>query len=140
MSCIFCDIIAGEAQASFVYQDDLCVAFMDTRPLNPGHILVVPKAHSSSLAELSADTGGHLFKVSQILAAALRESGLRCEGVNLFLSDGVPAGQTIFHVHLHLVPRFRGDGFGFKFNPANLIHPPRAELEMNAEQIRAAYR
>src|SRR5215207_166547 len=91
--CIFCRILAGSAPGSFVYRDEQCAAFMDVQPVNPGHLLVVPTRHAASLAELDAPTAGRLMQVAQRLAAALRASGLRCEGVNLFLADGKAATQ-----------------------------------------------
>jgi len=136
--CIFCDIISGNGQASIVYQDDLCTGFMDIQPVNPGHVLIVPNRHATHLADLLPETGGQMFRVAQHIAAALRKSGVRCEGVNLFVADGEAAGQDVFHVHLHVIPRYTGDGFGFRFGPAYGTRPPRAELDRLAEQIRHA--
>jgi histidine triad (HIT) family protein len=136
--CVFCSIIRGEAPASVVWEDDQAVAFMDTRPVNPGHVLVVPRAHAASLAELDAEVGAHLFGVAMRLAPAVRRSGVVCEGINLFLADGRAAGQEVFHVHLHIVPRFSGDGFGFRIGPGNFQRPVRAELDGIAEGILAA--
>ncbi len=137
-SCVFCTIIRGEAPASMVYADDRVVAFMDIQPVNPGHLLVVPRAHAAHLADLEPETGGHLFQMGMKLAAALRRSRVRCEGVNLFLADGAAAGQRVFHVHLHVLPRFHGDGFGFHFSPDYFRRPNRAALDDVAESIRQA--
>lgn len=134
-ACIFCKIIAGKAEASLVYRDETCVAFMDIQPVTPGHLLVVPVQHAEALADLPAETGGSMFQVAQTLASALRASGLRCEGVNLFLADGEAAGQDVFHIHLHVFPRYRGDGFGLKFPPNYFTRPNRAEMDANAEKI-----
>jgi histidine triad (HIT) family protein len=136
--CIFCAILAGDQPASVVYQDDLCTAFMDARPVNPGHTLVVPNAHAASLAELDPETGGRMFRVAQRIAAALRRSTVRCEGVNLFLADGEVAMQSVFHVHLHVLPRHGEDGFGFRFGPSYFERPERAALDRVAEEIREA--
>ncbi len=136
--CIFCRILAGRADASVVWRDERCTAFMDIQPVNPGHVLVVPNRHAPSLAELDAESGGHIFQIAQRLAAALRRSGVRCEAVNLFLADGEAAGQDVFHVHLHVIPRFAGDGFGLRFGPHYRERPGRAALEEAAERIRAA--
>ena len=135
-TCIFCKIAMGMAEASLVYQDERCVAFMDIQPVNPGHLLIVPRRHAANLAELDEADGERLFRVSQRLAQALRRSGLRCEGVNLFLADGEAAGQEVFHVHLHVFPRYHRDGFGLRFSPSYGSRPPRAELERVAESIR----
>jgi histidine triad (HIT) family protein len=136
--CIFCDILKGQQPASLVFRDQICTAFMDIQPVNPGHLLVIPNAHAGNLSELDIDTGAHLFQVAQRLAAALRKSSVLCEGINLFLADGTVAGQEIFHVHLHVLPRFRGDGFGFKFGPDYFNLPKRSELDRIAEVIKDA--
>jgi histidine triad (HIT) family protein len=132
---IFADIVAGRAPASRVYEDDDVLAFMDIRPWTPGHLLVVPKTPASSLAELDPAVGGKLFRVGQLLAAALRDSEVGCDGVNFFLADGVTAGQEIFHVHLHVIPRTPGDGFGLRGHPRNAR---RDDLDYLAGSIRRA--
>ena len=135
-SCIFCDILTGLAPASFIYQDDLCAAFMDIRPVNPGHVLVVPRAHTELLTELDEASVGHMLKVAQQVDVALRTSGIKCEAASLIIADGRAAGQDVFHVHLHVIPRFRGDGHHFHLNPSAFNHPTVAELEKHAELIR----
>jgi histidine triad (HIT) family protein len=119
-----------------VYEDDVCSAFMDIQPVNPGHVLVVPKVHAAHLADLPPATGAAMFRIAQRIAAALRASGVPCEGVNLMLADGEVAGQDVFHAHLHVIPRFRDDGFGFKFGPGYDSQPPREELDRIAGGIR----
>ncbi|MGH7598174.1 MAG: HIT family protein [bacterium] len=136
--CTFCEILAGRLPSSVVYQDEQCSSFLDIQPVNPGHLLIVPNRHAAFLAELDAETGAQMFRIAQSLAQALRRSEIRCEGVKLFLADGEAAMQEIFHVHLHVFPRFRGDGFGLKFSPAYFQKPPRAELDTVAEKIRNA--
>lgn len=136
--CIFCEILSGTLQSSIVYQDDRCTALMDIQPINAGHALVIPNSHTTYLADLTEDAGAHLFRVAQRVGAALRSSGLRCEGVNLFLADGEAAGQEVFHVHLHVFPRYKGDGFGFKFPPGYSNKPERSELDAIALQIKEA--
>ena len=137
-TCVFCEIVRGTAESSIVYADDTAVAFMDIQPVNEGHILVVPRAHAAQLSELDEETGARLFRVAMRLSEAIRRSGVRCEGVNLFLADGEAAGQEVFHVHLHLIPRFRGDGFGFRFGPDYGILPERARLDALAIAVRQA--
>ncbi len=134
--CIFCEIVNDRAPASLVYRDGVCIAFMDIHPVNPGHLLVIPINHATHLAELDPRTGGRLFEVAQQLAASLRRSGVQCEGVNFFLADGEAAGQDVFHVHLHVIPRFTGDGFGFNFADSYWELPERQELDKIAEAIR----
>ncbi len=135
--CIFCQILAGKLEASFVYRDERCAAFMDIQPVNAGHLLVVPLVHATDLADLDEATAGHLMAVAHRLVAAIRSSGLRCEGVNLFLADGEAAVQEVFHVHLHAFPRYRGDGFGLKFGPQYTQRPVRNELAAAASRIRS---
>jgi len=137
-ACIFCQIIKKESPASRVFEDDSCLAFMDIQPVTPGHMLVIPKRHAVFLAEMSADECGRLFSMAHKLAAAVRASGLRCEGVNLLLADGEAAGQEVFHVHAHVFPRFADDGFGFHFGPGYTHRPGRDALEDLAGRIRAA--
>ncbi len=110
----------------------------DIEPLTPGHVLVVPRRHAASLADLDPDDGAELFRVAQRVAVALRRSPLRCEGVNFFLADGAAAGQDVFHTHLHVFPRFDGDGFAFR-TPADWAERPRSELDPTASELRDAW-
>jgi histidine triad (HIT) family protein len=134
--CVFCDLLSGQLEVSLVYRDELCAAFMDVQPINPGHMLVVPLRHCSHVAELHPDEGAQVFRVAQKLTEALRKSSVRCEGVNLFLADGEAAGQEVFHTHLHVIPRYVGDGFGIKLPPAYENRPERSELDSLAKTIR----
>lgn len=137
LECVFCRIIAGLAPASFVYRDERAVAFLDHMPVNPGHVLVVPRLHAASLAELPEEHGAGVFRIAQRLAASLRVSGLRCEGVNLLLNDGAIAGQRVFHVHLHVIPRYEGDERRLRRPPDGPTTPPE-ELDAVAAAIRRA--
>ncbi|MGQ0602427.1 MAG: HIT family protein [Anaerolineales bacterium] len=136
--CIFCDILAGRLPASFTYRGEVCSVFMDIQPVNPGHVLVVPNQHAAYLADLEPETGWHMFQVAQRMAAALRRSGVKCEGVNLFLADGEAAMQEVFHAHLHVFPRYTGDGFGLTFGLNYFNRPPRDELDRVAALVRDA--
>jgi histidine triad (HIT) family protein len=135
-TCVFCDIIAGRAPGSIFHRDELVCAFMDIQPVNPGHLLVVPLAHAPDLAALEPGAGAQMFRIGQLLAEAVRRSGVRCEGINFFLADGEVAGQEVFHVHLHVFPRFRDDGFGLRYGPAYGILPDRSALEAKAGAVR----
>jgi len=135
-TCIFCDILAGLAPANFIHRDDLCAAFMDIRPVNPGHILVVPRTHATLVSELDEVTVGRILQVAQRVDVALRASGIKCEAVNLIISDGAAAGQEVPHVHMHVIPRFRSDGHHFRFSLAYFTRTPASELGKNAELIR----
>ena len=134
--CIFCGILAGELPGSFVFRDERCAAFMDIQPVNSGHVLIVPLSHAGQLSALDAPTAAHLMVVAQRITAALRASPIRCEGVNLLLADGIAAGQEVSHVHLHVVPRFNADGFGFRYRAEYKNAPAREQLELTAAQIR----
>ena len=131
--CVFCGIVAGRLDASLVHEDERTLAFMDLNPITPGHLLVVPRAHAGCLAELDPGDGAEVFKVAHRLAAAVRSSGVRSDGVNLFLADGEAAGQEVGHVHLHVVPRYADDGFTLT---ADFGSPTRAELDDLAASIR----
>jgi histidine triad (HIT) family protein len=134
--CVFCDIIAGDLPASVVYEDSAVMAIMDISPVNPGHVIVIPKKHTPYMADMDEDTGAHLFKITLRIQKAVRGSGVRCEGVNLFLADGEAAFQDVFHLHMHIIPRFKGDEF--KISADWSIKPPREELDELAAQIRSA--
>jgi diadenosine tetraphosphate (Ap4A) HIT family hydrolase len=133
---VFCEIAAGREPASFVHEDDDVIAFMDIQPINPGAVVVTPRRHVPSLAELDETTGGRLFDVAVRLQLAVRRCGVRCEGINLFLSDGESAGQDVFHTHLLVVPRFAGDTLRIT---CEWPEPrPRRELDAVAASIRQA--
>lgn len=134
-SCVFCRIVRGVAPASVVYSDEKVLAFMDAQPINPGHVLVIPKAHAAHLSDLDEETGGQVFKVAMRVSQGLGRSSVRCEGVNLLLADGEVASQEVFHVHLHVVPRFKGDGFGMRFGSHYGSRPDKEELDRVASTI-----
>lgn len=134
MTCIFCAIVAETAARSVVAEDELVVAFMDVHPVNPGHVLVAPKQHATYLSELPEATGARMMEVAMRVAAAVRAGDLEPDGVNLFLADGAAAGQTVFHVHLHVVPRHFGDGFRLQVDYGE--PPTREELDGLAEMLR----
>lgn len=134
--CIFCKIAGGDAPATILYEDEAVVVFLDINPVTPGHMMVVPRAHLPALADIDPKTGAHMFNVARRMAAGLRESGLRCDGVNLLYADGEAAFQEVFHAHLHVFPRYDGDGFRLIADWET--QPSRPELEAVGEQIRNA--
>ena len=139
-NCIFCKIIRREAAASIVLEDDITLAFMDILPMTPGHTLVVPKSHAAYIEDMREGNVGPILETARKVAAALRRSGLRCEAVNLYLANGKEAGQEVFHVHMHVIPRFRGDGFGIRVGPDYGRVAAREDLEAIAAKIRDAIR
>jgi histidine triad (HIT) family protein len=134
--CIFCLIVAGEAPASVVYDDDQVVAFMDLYPVTPGHTLVVPKAHAVGIRDLEDEISARMIAVARRVVLALDRSSLRSDGVNLFLADGDAAGQDVFHSHLHVIPRYDGDGF-VVHGQRREVDFTRSELDGHADLIRA---
>ncbi len=136
--CIFCKILSREELSSIVYQDTVCTALLDIQPINPGHVLIIPNQHVADLEALDEETGAHLFRVAQQVAQVLRDADVRCEGINLFLADGTAAGQEIFHLHLHVFPRYAEDGFALQFGAHYWNKPARSTLDAIAHQIKPA--
>jgi histidine triad (HIT) family protein len=134
--CVFCQIVARAIPTSIVYDDRRIMALMTVKPFNPGHTLVVPKRHCTNLGDLDDETGAHLFRIAKRAARAIRKSSLRCEGISLYMADGEP-DQKILHLHLHVFPRFRGDGFSLE--SAGNAEPSRVELDRIARMIRDVF-
>ncbi|MBV6446044.1 MAG: Protein hit [Ignavibacteriaceae bacterium] len=108
MNCIFCDIIKNEDHDGMIYSDPEVVSFLDIRPLNLGHTLVVPVEHHTDFREMPPESMQHFFaKVQQIALAVEKATG--ADGFNIICNTGEAASQTIFHLHYHIIPRFRGD-------------------------------
>src|SRR5207247_7719514 len=107
------------------------------QPIKSGHALVIPKKHVAYISEMDEDTGAHLFKITMRVAQAIRKSGVRCEGINLFLADGEAAFQEVFHLHMHVFPRFKGDPF--RIDADWSARPSCEELDRTASTIREAY-
>lgn len=134
--CIFCEIVSGQSEASIVFRDEQVTVFMDIHPVNPGHLLVVPNQHASGIDDVPEAVCTRMFIVGRRMARALRQSGLRCEGVNLYLADGAAAGQDVFHSHLHVIPRFKGNPGNFHLQADFSATASREELDVQAEAIR----
>ena len=128
-ACAFCAIAAGEAEAYLVYEDGRALAFLDHRPLFPGHTLLIPRAHVGTLPDLPADEVGAFFRAAQLLARALPEA-LVAEGT--FVASNNRVSQSVPHLHVHVVPRSRGDGLRGFFWPRRPYEGP--------EQMRAVQR
>lgn len=133
--CVFCDILRGDSPASFTYHDDTVVAFLDVQPITHGHMLVVPRDHSELMSSVNETVAMRTFRVARQLAATAR-AVLGATGVNLFVADGETAFQDVPHFHVHVIPRYAGDGFGLTFPPNYAAPPGRAELETIASAIR----
>jgi len=135
--CIFCAIVKGEAPASFTHQDDSVVAFMDIQPITHGHMLVVPRAHAVLMQDVDETAAMRAFRVARHMAALARQT-LGAAGANLLVMDGEAAFQDVPHFHIHVIPRYAGDGFGLTFPKSYETPPGRAELETVAAALRAA--
>jgi histidine triad (HIT) family protein len=127
-NCIFCKIISGKIPSAKIYEDEHSLSFLDINPANKGHCLVVPKKHSIDLVGTDDATLGHLLQVSKKVAKAV-SLATECSGYNLHISNGKDAGQEVFHLHLHIVPRFLGDGIEFQYGVKSY-----AETEMKEYQ------
>jgi histidine triad (HIT) family protein len=133
-NCIFCLIAQHRAPATIVYEDDATLAFMDIHPFTRGHTLVIPREHVENIFELQDGIGARIIETTHHVAVALRDA-LMPEGMNVTQANGRAAGQTVFHFHFHLLPRWRGDGRPIPQHSP--IQAERTELEAIAALIRA---
>ena len=133
--CIFCAIVAGTAPSERVYEDERVVAFMDIQPVGDGHLLIVPKPHFESLLEADEASLLAVMSASRRLALALARA-LAPDGIGVHQLNGAAAGQTVFHYHMHLIPRNHGDPIAFHGRKAG----DPARLAANARRIAAALR
>jgi len=134
--CVFCEILAGRAPASSVYEDERAVALLDLYPIQAGHTLVLPRMHVRDLSSCPADLAAHLFTVASRLGPAVMEA-CGATGFNVWTANGRDAGQMVFHLHLHVLPRRKGDRFGLRFPEGYPEAFPRDELDALAERIRS---
>ena len=128
--CIFCAIAAGEIPSFKVYEDDLVVAYLDINPFTKGHTLVIPKAHSQDLLETPDETLAAIIARVKKVAAHLK-AALPCDGFNILQNNGEAAGQTVPHVHFHIVPRYGQEPIVFENHAGNMD-----ELKALAARIR----
>ncbi|HFI0237139.1 TPA: HIT family protein [Streptococcus suis] len=126
--CIFCKIVAGEIPASKVYEDDHVLAFLDITQVTKGHTLVIPKKHYRNVLDMDAEAAGQIFSVVPALARQLKEK-LGANGLNIVNNNEEAAGQTVFHTHIHLLPRFdKKDGLDIQFKTNEPDFPALANL------------
>ena len=130
--CIFCQIVAGEIPSFQVYQDAATLAFMDINPFNPGHCLVIPKAHAADIFAIAPDDIAAVARTAKIVAGAVR-AALRPAGINIVQANGPAAGQTVHHFHCHVFPRAEGDGAAMNWG---MTPGDMAEIETLASRIR----
>ena len=130
--CIFCKIAAGQIPSKTIYEDDDYRVILDLGPAAKGHALIIPKEHYSNIYELPEDKAGEVFKLARKMAVQMKET-LKCDGFNVVQNNGEIAGQTVFHFHMHLIPRYIGDGQRIGWKPGE---PSQEELEETARIIR----
>ena len=130
--CVFCRIVAGQIPSTRVYEDEHTLAFMDIGQVNPGHVLVALKPHVENLYALEDAQAAAVARASARVARAIREA-FAPAGLSVYQANGKPAGQTVFHYHVHLLPRHEGDGMELTWPVKN---PPREKLEEYAAKIR----
>ena len=115
--CLFCKIVAGEIPATRVREDERTVAFMDINPATKGHLLVIPREHSTDLLEIGPEDLAAVARTAQVMAQRVKDK-LAADGVNLINSCGSKAWQTVFHFHMHVIPRYDGDTLRLPWQPA----------------------
>lgn len=135
--CTFCDLIAGAGEVSVCYEDADAVAFMDIQPVNPGHVLVVPRQHMESLFDVPRELGAHLFDVTMRVANAVR-GVTGSEDMNIVVNSGIEAGQDELHYHVHIIPRRKDDGFDVPLPFDGSEMPDRTRLAAMAARIGSA--
>ncbi|MEK7558360.1 MAG: HIT family protein [Patescibacteria group bacterium] len=109
-SCIFCKIIQKEIPTDFIYEDESTVAFLDIKPNNPGHTLVVPKVHYKNIFDIDENALRELSLGIKKIASAVKK-GVLADGINIIMNNDSAAGQLVFHAHIHIIPRFLNDGY-----------------------------
>ena len=130
--CIFCKIAAGEIPSATVYEDDDFRAILDLGPAAKGHTLVIPKNHSDNLLSVEPDTAAKALKVISRTANAIKEA-LGCDGINVVQNNGEAAGQTVMHLHFHIIPRYKNDSVNIGWQP---MKPSNEELAATAALIK----
>lgn len=137
--CIFCDLIRGAAEVSICYEDSDAIAFLDIQPVNPGHVIVVPRDHYAEVGDVPAELGGRLYQAAmRLIPAVQRASGT--SAINIIVSSGAAAGQNVMHYHIHLIPRRDDDGFEVRLPFPESHMPHRQELDAMAARIGSVLR
>ena len=132
--CIFCDLIRGAAEVSICYEDSVAIAFLDIQPVNPGHVLVVPREHHEMLQDIPKDVGAHLYQVAAKLIPRVQTAS-GASDMNIVVNSGAAAGQNVMHNHIHLIPRREGDGFDVPLPFPGSQMPNRQQLDGMAARI-----
>ncbi len=130
--CIFCKIANGEIPAATIYENSDLRVILDVAPANRGHALIIPKEHFKDIFDIDAVSAGKVFSLATEVARAMKDV-LHCDGLNIVQNNGAVAGQTVFHLHLHLIPRFEGDSVHVGWEPGSSTPE---ELQTLAKEIR----
>jgi histidine triad (HIT) family protein len=117
--CIFCKIANGEIPSATLYEDEEFRVILDLGPATKGHALILPKSHAANICELPDELVSKAMLLAKKMAGRMKEA-LNCDGLNIVQNNGEPAGQTVFHFHMHLIPRYEGDHAGITWNPGTL--------------------
>ena len=125
--CIFCKIANGEIPSATLYEDEDFRVILDLGPASKGHALILPKAHAANIYEISDDMAAKAMILAKKMATKMTEA-LKCDGFNIVQNNGEPAGQTVFHFHMHLIPRYNGDQAGITWKPGELKDEVRDEI------------
>lgn len=127
MDCIFCKIAHGEIPSATLYEDDAFRVILDVGPASRGHALILPKEHARDLYSLSEETASKVLVLAKKMASKMTDA-LGCDGLNLVQNNGEIAGQTVFHFHMHLIPRYKGDDVKIGWRPGRLSEKAKEEL------------
>lgn len=127
MDCIFCKIAAGEIPSATLYEDEDFRVILDLGPAARGHALILPKAHYAGLCEIPEELAAKAMILAKKIVSAGRKA-LRCDGYNIVQNNGEAAGQTVFHFHIHVIPRYTGDNAGVTWTPGTLTEEDRQEI------------
>ena len=125
--CIFCKIANGEIPSATLYEDEDFRVILDLGPASKGHALILPKAHAANIYEISDDIAAKAMILAKKMATKMTEA-LKCDGFNIVQNNGEPAGQTVFHFHMHLIPRYEGDQVGITWKPGTLTDEVKNEI------------
>ena len=126
-NCIFCKIANGEIPAATLYEDDDFRVILDFGPASKGHALILPKVHAANIYEISDEMAAKAMILAKKMAAKMTDA-LKCDGFNIVQNNGEPAGQTVFHFHMHLIPRYKGDKVGITWEPGTLTDEVKKEV------------
>ena len=125
--CIFCKIANGEIPSATLYEDEDFRVILDLGPASKGHALILPKAHAANIYEISDDMAAKAMILAKKMATKMTEA-LKCDGFNIVQNNGEPAGQTVSHFHMHLIPRYEGDQVGITWKPGTLTDEVKNEI------------